>query len=122
MSTGKKIVLVVDDSPIIIERLNSMLAGLENVQSIIYAKNYATAILLLEEKPDIAILDINLPDKSGIELLRYIKNSNAAVTVIMLTNQSGDYYRNLCMRLGAQYFIDKSSEFEQVPSIISSVS
>ena len=115
-------VLIVDDSPIIIERLKSMLTGVENVGTVIYASTYSRAILLLaENNPDIAVLDINLPDKNGIEILRYIKKNHVAITVIMLTNQAADYYRNLCKLLGAEYFLDKSTEFEKVPAIISSL-
>jgi DNA-binding NarL/FixJ family response regulator len=122
MITGNKIVLIVDDSPIIIERLKTMLEDLANVQTILHAGTYANALpILAKDNPDIVILDINLPDKSGIELLRYIKKNQAEVTVIMLSNQAGDYYRNLCQLCGAQYFIDKSTEFEQVPGIILSL-
>jgi hypothetical protein len=37
----------------------------------------------------------------------------------MLTNQTGEYYRDICMFIGADYFVYKSTEFEQVPGIIS---
>jgi DNA-binding NarL/FixJ family response regulator len=122
MATDKKNVMIVDDSPIIIDRLKIILSGLDNIQSIIHGESYSGAIsLLASNPPDIAILDINLPDKSGIELLRYIKNHHDTITIIMLSNQSDDYYRNLCKSLGSHYFIDKSTEFEQVPLIVSSI-
>lgn len=114
--------MIVDDSPIIIDRLKIILGGLDNLQSIIQAESYYEAVSLLgDNPPDIAILDINLPDKSGIELLRYIKSHHDGITIIMLSNQSDDYYRNLCRSLGSHYFVDKSTEFEQVPLIVSSI-
>jgi len=119
----KKRILIVDDSAIIIDRLISMLNGLENIQSIAHAGTFSDAVSLLKkDNPDIAILDITLPDKSGIELLRYIKKELPSITVIMLTNQGDDYYRNLCKSSGADHFLDKSTEFEKVPAIISSLS
>ena|ERR1700676_1025966 len=122
MIIGNKIVLIVEDSPIIIDRLQIMLEDLANVQTILHAGTYANAVpILTKTNPDIAILDINLPDKSGIELLRYIKKNHTETTVIMLSNQAGDYYRNLCQLCGAEYFIDKSKDFEQVPGIILSL-
>ncbi len=122
MNTRKKVLLLVDDSPIIIERLMYMLEELDNIEVILQSESYANALKLIESNhPDIIILDINLPDKSGLDLLRLIKKEYPNTTVIMVTNQTGEYYRNLCQKLGADYFIDKSSEFEQVPVIISSI-
>ncbi|HMH32860.1 MAG TPA: response regulator [Puia sp.] len=122
MTQTGKIVLIVDDSAIIIERLVQMLENLEKIQQVIIADSYAMAVSRISEtKPDLAILDINLPDKSGIELLRYIKNNMAEIKVIMLTNQADEYYRNLCKRLGSAYFIDKSGEIDKTPAIISSL-
>ena len=119
---SKKNILIVDDSAIIIDRLELMLKGLENVQSVTHAGTYSDALSMISQHlPDIAILDINLPDKSGIELLRLIKKEYASVMVIMLTNQGDEYYKNLCKLWGAHHFLDKSTEFEKVPMIISSI-
>jgi DNA-binding NarL/FixJ family response regulator len=67
---------------------------------------------------DMVLLDIHLPDKSGIEILEYIVNNYPHIKVIMVTNKASQYYRGLCMDIGAHYFIDKSKEFEKIPSII----
>jgi DNA-binding NarL/FixJ family response regulator len=77
--------------------------------------------MLTESRPDIVLLDIHLPVKSGIELLQYIRINHPATIVIMLTNESGDYYRKICKKLGAAYFIDKSREFELIPDILASI-
>ena len=115
----KKNILIVDDSEIIIDRLETMLNGLDNVHSVTHAATFSDAVTLLEKNlPDIAILDINLPDKNGIELLRHIKKEHTSITVIMLTNQGDELYRKLCKLWGANYFLDKSTEFEKVPAIV----
>ena len=120
MVHAKKVVLIVDDSPIVIERLKDMLSGL-NLGSLIYCGSYSEAVELLNNKqPDITILDIHLPDKNGIELLRYIKKMHSEITVIMLSNQSTEHYKKLCKTLGAEYFVDKSIEFDMVPGLVSS--
>ena len=117
-----KTILIVDDSLLITERLQAMLTGVENIGSVGCAGDYPSALqLLMTAPPDIVLLDINLPGRSGLELLRHIKSNYPFIMVVMLTNQSGDFYRNICKKLGADFFIDKSKEFEDVPVIVSSL-
>ena len=83
---------------------------------------YAEAVhLLATYKPAIVLLDINLPDKNGIVLLRYIKALYPEVTVIMVTNQNEFFYKNLCLELGARFYLDKSKDFEKLPALITSI-
>ena len=120
MKTGKKIVLIVDDSMLILERMMLMLAEIRNIQFVVHAGSYDEAIELLQGvTPDLALLDINLPDKSGIELLRTIKDKFRDVIVFMITNHANDYYRKQCKTLGADYFFDKSKDFNLIPEVIS---
>ncbi len=112
-------VLVVDDSPIIVERIFQILGELDCITFIAKATNFSEAVTLLNEQIfNIVLLDINLPGKNGIELLSYIKANYPDIKNIMLTNQSDDYYRNLCQNLGSDSFIDKTSEFENIPHTI----
>jgi len=119
MSSGKKTILIVDDSPMIVQRITEMLEELGNPGVIAKAGSYSEAIQFINNNhPDILLLDINLPDKSGIEILRIRKEKDPSVKVIMITNQANEYYKKLCFRLGADYFIDKSKEFEKIAGII----
>jgi DNA-binding NarL/FixJ family response regulator len=99
-----------------------MLKVMPVVCSIREAGSYHEASLIMSSfHPDIVLLDINLPDINGIELLRYIKKKDPSIIVIMVTNQSGEFYRSRCKELGADFFVDKSTEFERLPEILSSL-
>jgi len=112
-------VLVVDDSLIVVERIIRLLKEHEYIDSVLSAVNYDQAQdVLSNHEVNIALLDINMPGKNGIELLLYIKSNHPSVINIMLTNQSEDHYREMCDRLGANFFLDKTSEFEKVPDLI----
>lgn len=121
MNNRKLIVLIVDDTPLIVKRETEMLKELKNIGSILHAGSFTEAISILNEAiPDIVLLDIHLPGKSGIELLQVLKSEHPEVAVIMLTNQGNTVYKALCKRLGADHFIDKSREFDLLPEIIAS--
>jgi DNA-binding NarL/FixJ family response regulator len=122
MDNKKKIILIVDDSVIVIDRLVNMLEELTTNHIIFTSHSYKEAINAITEKNiDIAVLDINLPDGNGINILRYLKKNKPAVQAIMLTNKSSEFYRKLCLKEGAADFIDKFSGFDTLPKIISSL-
>jgi len=81
------------------------------------------ALVLLDGyQPDIMVLDINMPGMSGIEMLRRLNFSTMVKpVVIMLTNNTFAGYRDECLRLGADYFLDKSRDFLLIPSILESI-
>jgi DNA-binding NarL/FixJ family response regulator len=114
--------LIVDDSPLIVKNLMELLESIAAITSIVSCGTYTKAIDLLPiHNPIAVLLDINLPDKSGINLLKYIKTSYPEITVIIVTNQSDEFYKLLCLELGARYFLDKSNDFEKIPALIASI-
>jgi CheY-like chemotaxis protein len=121
MKKEKLLILIVDDNINFVKRIVSMIEDLDNIGYINVAADYEEAVKLLEEMPDLVLLDINLPGKSGIELLRRIKESGSETEVIMITNHADGYYRKVCKDLGAEYFLDKTNDFAKVPEIISKV-
>ncbi len=96
-----------------------MIREIPCVSDIFIAHEGETALKNLADiELDMVLLDIHLPDKSGIEILEHIVNNYPHIKIIMVTNKASQYYRGLCMTIGAHYFIDKSKEFEMIPSII----
>jgi DNA-binding NarL/FixJ family response regulator len=113
-------ILIVDDNLLFTERMISMLDDVTDIRYINVASDYNEAFKFVnEETPDLVLLDINLPGKNGIELLRKIREVSTTCQVIMITNHADDYYRQLCTSIGADHFLDKSNDFASVPEIIS---
>jgi len=120
---SRKQLLIVDDSTLIIQRLRNLLEGLPGLGGIDNVGSYGEALerLSAPTKPDIVLLDINLPDRNGIDLLRHIRRHHPEMIVIMLSNQGGKFYRDLCRQMGAAYYVDKSTEFQLIPTILASL-
>lgn len=113
------VIMIVDDNVNFIHRMTGLLEELDNIGSIHVATDYDGAIQLLGKQiPDFVLLDINLPGKNGIELLKAIKKRRWKSEVIMLTNHADDYYRQQCKELGAEHFLDKTNDFGLVAGII----
>lgn len=117
------VILIVDDNMYFVDRMISLLQETDSPRQIYAANNYDEARRLFAEvNPDIVLLDINLPGKNGLEILKMIRSENTFSTVLMLTNHADTYYRQQCMELGANYFLDKSEDFGLVPDIVNQLS
>ncbi|MEK7226615.1 MAG: response regulator, partial [Bacteroidota bacterium] len=69
-----RVVLIVDDNKNYVDRLIDLMEDSSIANPVIVANNYNEATrLIAKEKPGIVLLDMNMPGKSGIEVLRYIK-------------------------------------------------
>lgn len=119
MEKTNAMILIVDDNKSYIERLIDLLEENGVTNPVITANDYTEAIrLIAKEKPGIILLDVNMPGKSGIEVLRYVREEGWNCKVIMVTNHSSQSYRKLCLQAGADHFFDKSREFRLIPSLI----
>ena len=118
----KLIILIVDDNKFFIERMIGLLQEAEGIGYINVAHDYDEAYQCInQERPDLVLLDINLPGKNGIDLLREIKQSDLKCSVVMISNHDNEYYRQQCKQLGAEHFLDKSTDFGMVPMIINEI-
>jgi DNA-binding NarL/FixJ family response regulator len=115
------IILIIDDSRMIIERLTLLLTELENVERILQASTYAEGEdVLKKEKVNAIMLDINLPEGDGTELLRAVREKNYPVgLIIVITDHEGGKKRELCKSLGADHYMNKFDDIEKIEKIIS---
>jgi DNA-binding NarL/FixJ family response regulator len=112
-------VFIADDSSEVRERIRMLLSELEKVEMIGEAENVQEAIENIRQKgPDVVILDIRMPGGNGIDVLREIEKNDQVPIIIMLTNYPHQQYRKKCMDAGADFFFDKSKEFEKVVEVL----
>ena len=112
-------IFIVDDSPLVRERLVDMLDALPGAQIVGEAGDAAAAIeQILASRPDLVLCDLNLGEGSGFDVLRAVRPQAPEVEFYMLSNISADPYRQLAGRLGARDFFDKSKEFERMRGVI----
>jgi DNA-binding NarL/FixJ family response regulator len=120
-------IVTVDDSPVIAARLQALLSDMSKVKFMGNARNSSAAHQLVSnQKPDVVILDIHLeddmPNANGINLLVSLRRKYPDLKIIMLTNLTGPQYQNTCMALGADYFLDKSNDFDKIYEVLEALS
>ncbi len=107
-------VLVVDDSMAIRQRLAAMLHEVPGVE-VSEARDADEAISLARSlAPDLVLLDLQMPGKSGIVALPEIKGVCPPPIVVVLTNHPTEHHRRVCEGRGADYFFDKSEDFSKL--------
>lgn len=112
-------VFLVEDSPVIRERLEALLADIPGTTIVGRAAGAAEAIgAILAARPDLVLLDVQLAEGSGFDVLRALHAQAPGLPVVMLTNYSADPYRQIAERFGVRAFFDKTKEFERVREVL----
>ena len=112
-------VLIVEDSPLISERLNQMLSELDQVEIVGLAADGDEALRLFHEfRPAVVLLDLEIPGRNGLEVLREVRKRAEPCVVVMFTGYDLPDFRDACLRAGADFFLRKSTEFERVVEIV----
>ena len=105
--------LISDDSVSIRDRLVRMFSTMDGIELVGEAQDIHRAYDAIQTlRPDLVILDIQMGEGSGIDLLRDVKQNYPATVAIMLTNHPYPQYRQSCLDLGADYFFSKSTDLK----------
>jgi PAS domain S-box-containing protein len=111
-------VLVADDSELIRSRVLERITGLPDI-AVVEAVDTPSAMEQLSAfSPDLAVLDIRMPGGGGLNVLAAVKKEFPGVRVMIMTNYPYAQYRRKCLEAGADFFFDKSTEFERMIDII----
>ena len=119
MVVGDVKVFVVEDSALVRERLIEMIREIEGVDVVGEADSYGTAVAgIMSTHPDVAILDVSLAEGNGIEVLAHVKPRLPGLRGIVLTNYNSPQHLKASADAGAEYFLDKSVDFERIAEIL----
>ncbi|MDD3517772.1 MAG: response regulator transcription factor [Chromatiales bacterium] len=112
-------ILLVDDHAIFRQGLKQILETAIDVCETGEAGNAADAMRLVRNEDwDLAILDISLPDRNGIELLKLIKTERPRLPVLMLSMYAEDQYAVRALRGGAGGYLTKESAPEELAAAV----
>ena len=108
-------VLIADDSSLVRKNVRRLLSTIASVSALCESDSVASTIRSIDrEHPDALILDLHLPDGTGYEVLMHLERYRERPKVIVLTTFAGEIERERAFALGADYFLDKSTEYEQL--------
>jgi DNA-binding NarL/FixJ family response regulator len=111
--------VLIDDHPLFREGVKKALTSFPDLQVVGEAGTAGDGLILLRTlKPDVALLDINLPDDNGLQVTRKIISENLATRIILLTGYMDSDQPFHAFRAGVAAFCTKDIEHEQLAEII----
>ncbi len=115
-------VLVADDHPVVRKGLVHLLAEEPDVGAVAEATNAAELLGLVREKEwDVVVLDITMPDRSGLEALKDIKAMRPGLPVLVLSMHPEDQYALRVLKAGAAGYMNKDGASEELVGAVRKV-
>jgi two-component system, NtrC family, response regulator AtoC len=110
-------ILIVDDEPFICENLKRILEE-EGYHTVVAQAGKKAMVCLLEDAIDLVFLDLNLPDISGLEVLKQIKELDPELLVIVITGYASVESAVEALKLGAYDYIKKPFKADVIKLIV----
>jgi len=115
-------VFIVDDHYMVIEGIRSLLQNEKNIEWMGHATNAASCLAFLkQQQPDVILMDINLPDKSGIDLCKEVKEKYPSVFIVGLSTFNQQSFIQKMMDNGASGYVLKNATQEEIAEAIGTV-
>ena len=111
--------LLVDDHPLFLDGVRAALAGEDDIEVVGEAHDVATAVALaVELRPDVVLMDLNLPDGSGADATREVTQGSPGTRVLVITMSADDEAVVAAMRSGARgYFVKGGGRDDLVQAV-----
>jgi DNA-binding NarL/FixJ family response regulator len=123
MVATKNSIIIVDDHPLFREGLKAIIARSSSFVVVGEAGSSREALRLVQQlKPDLAIVDISLPDQSGIELTRSIRGLLPQIRIVIVSMHSKIHYITEAFQAGATGYVTKESAAERLVEGLEAVS
>src|SRR5512143_1303838 len=108
-------VLLADDHAVVRKGIREFLTEPGDIAVIAEAADGAEAIALLEkEKPDVAVLDIQMPKRSGIDVCRHVRAQRWPIGILILTAYDDDPYVLAVLQAGANGYVLKTADADDI--------
>lgn len=117
-------VAIADDQKLFRKGMIALVNSFENMKIIFEAENgkqLVDRVEIEEVKPDIILLDLSMPEMNGLEALKIIKEANPAIGVIILTIHEAEHHILATIQAGANGYLPKNAEPEEVEKAIREV-
>lgn len=115
-------VFIVDDHPMVVEGIRSMLMQMPEIEVAGHAMNAASCLgYFVKNTADVVLLDINLPDQSGMDVCKTLLRRNPELKIIALTNLDQLTYLQGMKDAGARGYLLKNSSVDEIESAIRKV-
>ena len=112
-------VFVAEDAPEVRKRLVAMVRAIPGMVVVGEAESVQGSVDgALSSAADVLLLDLQLADGSGLDVLAEVKLQRPAVRVIVLSNNATEQFRQASLAAGSEVFLDKSQEFGRVPETL----
>lgn len=116
-------IIIADDHPIFRKGLRAVVESESNFTVVAEADDGEAAFNLIQNlKPDVAVLDVNMPEMSGLDVVRKLQLERSETKIIFLTMHKDEDFFNAAMDLGVQGYILKDSAVTDIVACIKAVS
>lgn len=119
MTATKKRILIVDDEPLIIEVLAEHFKSKYEIESAMNGTDALAAVL--RQRPDLMLLDINMPRMNGVEVLKDVKKIDDSITVIMVTANEQVSLAADALKSGAFGYVPKPFDFRYLDHMVATI-
>ena len=118
MSTKKRI-LIVDDEPLIVEVLTEHFKDTYDIETATNGTDALAAVV--RQRPDLMLLDINMPRMNGVEVLKDVKKIDESIAVIMVTANEQVSLAADALKSGALGYVPKPFDFRYLDHMVATI-